>query len=206
MTTIITRLYADRRAARAVQKKLLKEKFREADVALISAKEGEDKGALEERLRKADVHRNAAPVYAERIAGGGAAVVVRADYRPLGARRIAREVLADSAAVDAGAAPEEHEVKTPPPDPRPFPSVLTDHPLFFRLDNDPGTGREPPTFSQLFGIPALTSWRPSQRPLTDKPGPILPFKTIDDRPRKKSVIEDHPRFSDRFGVPTIKHR
>ncbi|RDC71755.1 hypothetical protein DLJ49_12910 [Rhodovulum sp. 12E13] len=208
MTTIITRLYADRKAARAVRKKLLKQKFREADVDLIAAKEGDDAARIEAALERAMAHESAAKAYARPIAEGGAALVVRADYRPLGARRIAREILADSGAVDAGGAVEDRDVKLPP---KPayetlFPKVLKDHPLFFRIDSDPGSGREPQTFSELTGIPPLTNWRPGGQRLTERPGPILPFKTIDDRPRKKSVLEDHPRFSERFGVATIKHR
>jgi hypothetical protein len=192
MTTIITRLYADRKAARAVRKRLLKEKFRESDVDLVAAQEGDDAARIEAALSRAMVHESAVRAYAGRI----------------GARRIARGILADSNAIDAADAVEDHEVKLPPTPAheRIFPKVLKDHPLFFRVDGDPGTGREPQTFSQLTGIPALTNWRPGGQRLTGRPGPILPFKTIDDRPRKKSVMQDHPRFSDRFGVPTIKHR
>ena len=206
MTTIITRLYPDRKAARAVQKKLLKAKFREADVDVVTPREGDDRARVEARLKKARVHESAVPVYAEKLESGAAALVVRADYRPLGARRITREIVGESAPMASGAAPEEHTVKTPPPDPKPLPSVLTDHPHIFRLDNDPGSGREPKGFSWVFGLPTLTNWRPSSRPLTDRPGPILPFKTLDDRPRKKSVMEDHPRFSERMGMSTIRHR
>ena len=56
MTTIITRLYADRKAARAVRKKLLKQKFREADVDLIAATEGDDAARIEAALEKAMAH------------------------------------------------------------------------------------------------------------------------------------------------------
>lgn len=206
MTTIITRLYSDRRAARAVRKKLLEAKFREPSFDVISAREGEDRAKLESRLARAMVHADAVSGYAEKIMGGASAVVIRADYRPLGARRIAREIIAGSAPIESGTGPEEHEVKTPPPDPKPLPSVLTEHPLFLRIDGDPGSGREPQGFSRLFGLPTLTDWRVPGRSLTERHGPVMPFKALDDRPRKTSVMTDHPKFSERFGMPTLKER
>jgi len=207
MTTIITRLYSDRKAARAVRRKRLDAKFRERDFDVISAREGEDRARLEARLEKAMVHPDTVKSCAGKIAGGATTVVIRADYRPLGARRIAREIIAGSTSMQSGAQPEEHEIRTTPPDPALLPKVLTDHPLFLRSDRDPGTGREPQGLSAFLGLPTLTDWRVPGQSLTERRGPILPLKTIDDRPRSKSVLEDHPRFSeDKFGLPTIKQR
>lgn len=205
-TTIITRLYADTKAAQAVQSRLLERKFRRADVELVSAREGEDAKTLEARLKQAWVHESAAPVYAEKIAGGAAALVVQANYRPLGARRIVREVIAESAPLDVKAEHEEHEVKLQLEDQPLLPKVLTDHPLFLRIDGDPGTGRKAQGFSKPFGLATLTGWRMPGRKLSHRDGPIIPFKTIDTRPRKKSVMIDHPRFSQRLGWSTIKAR
>jgi hypothetical protein len=205
-TTIITRLYADTKAANAVRNRLLGAKFRTADVEVVSANEGEKAAALAARLKKAWVHESAAKAYAEKIAGGAAALVVQANYRPLEARRIAREIIAGSTPIDSGAAPEEHDVKMPLEDPSLFPSVLKDHRLFFRIDGDPGTGREPQSFSKLFGLRTLTQWRMPGKALSHREGPMIPFKTLNTRPRKKSVMRDHPLFSKRLGWATIKSR
>jgi hypothetical protein len=189
MTTIISRLYADPPAARAVGRKLSREGFRDADMDVISAREGEEASALERRLARAMLHPDAIPGYAERIAGGGAAVVVRADYTPLGARRIAREIFAASAPVQTNAGPEEHEVKTPPRKPG-LPTVLTDHPLFFRTDRDPGTGRELGLISSFLGLPTL-SGRGHRDSVSRPGGPVTEgyMAMVSRKPRAKSVIE-----------------
>lgn len=203
-TTIITRLYDDAKAAGAVRNRLIAKRFRTDDVVLVSAMEGETRAALKARLQAAHVNDAVTAPYAEKIAGGATALIVRADYRPLEARRIARETIAASSPVDMGGAAEEQEVRRPPEDPALFPKIFKDHRLFFRIDGDPGTGREPQGFSQIFGLRTLTSWRIPGQPLSRREGPIIPYRTLDSRPRKRSVMGDHPLFSKRLGWPTIK--
>ena len=207
MTTIISRLYADRPAAQAVRRKLSREGFRDADVDVISAREGDDADAIERRLRKAWVHEDAAPVYAGRIADGGTVLVVRADYRPLGARRIAYGIIEDSETVKSNASPEDHEIKTPPPKPG-LPTVLKDHPLFFRVDRDPGTGRELGRISDLLGLPTLTG-RGHRMSVQRPGGPVTDdfMPMVTRKPRRKSVIEGGGTvFSDAIGWKKVIHR
>lgn len=205
MTTIITRLYADKAAASAVYRKLSREGFRAPDMDVIAAREGDDAQATAARLKKARVHESVAPVYADKIASGAAALVVRADYKPLGARKIALGILDASDTMVSGAEPEEYFVKSPPPKPG-LPTVLSEHPLFFRIDRDPGTGRELGLMSDFIGLPML-SRRERKKSTMEYGGPVVPMETISRRPRSKSVIEGGGTvFSNALRWNTVKHR
>lgn len=147
MTTVITRLYADETKALAVAKRLRWEGFPRSAVQVVTTRTGEDQGTLAARMERVLVPAEAAPVYAGRVAGGNALLIVRATYKPLGAARIAREALERTGAIDVGDVPDDVYVKDPPDH---APSIMKDHPRFFTLpfedDDDFRAGPVTPAF------------------------------------------------------------
>lgn len=130
MTTVITRLYANESTARGVEDRLRWEGFPRSAIQVISAAPDQARDALAAKIIRARVAESTAPAYADKLGEGMALLVVRATYKPLGAVRIAKEVLERSNAIDAGIQPDEIYVKDGPDH---APSVLKDHPHFLTL-------------------------------------------------------------------------
>lgn len=208
MTTIISRLYADKKGADRVAKKLKLEGFRAKDMDVIVAKDGETAESVEDRLTEALTHPDAISTYAGKIVSGGAAVVVRCDYTPLGARKIARGILEASDAKKAGNVPQEHEVKRKVESPG-IPTLLEDHPLFFRIDLDPGAGREIGLISEYFGFSLLTNTERKKSVSPDGGGPVTGdfMPLLKTSPRQKSVMDEGgPIFSRALGWRLVTRR
>jgi hypothetical protein len=151
MTTVITRLYADTTKAEAVANRLRWEGFPRNSVRVISA-DGGDEEAVKARLSRADVNDAIVGSYASHLAAGGAALVIQATYKPLGAARIAREIVGKSDAVDAAS---EHNDYYMPDRPDHAPSVLKDHPRLMTLPLEPEDYRGGPISREL-GIRLLS--------------------------------------------------
>lgn len=131
MTTVITRLFDNEENARSIAAKLRDKRLPRRAVEVIAA-DGGDASAIAARLSRAMVHDEAVPVYAEHIAQGKAALVVRATYKPLGAARITRETLAGrESIVDVGEICDDYYVSDPP---NHAPGILSDHPHMFLSD------------------------------------------------------------------------
>ncbi len=124
MTTVITRMFEDETAAERAAKYLVLKGLPENAVEVIA---GGDPESLTDDLRKARVHEDAIAPYADSIAKGHAALIVRATYIPLGAPRITRDILARRQTVDMGDVMEEHYFTDPPERKK---SILSHHPRF----------------------------------------------------------------------------
>lgn len=130
MTTIITRLFASEEAAQRVANKLHWEGFPKRAYRVIPASAGSDAAAMEDRLKRAGVDPDAAAAYAGKLGDGGAVMVIHATYKPLGAARIAREILGRAETVDVGSVNDDFYV---PDGPQRASSVLKDHPRIMTL-------------------------------------------------------------------------
>lgn len=155
MITLITRLLANEDNARTIERKLHLESFPKKIVRVYTA-DGHPASDLAGKLAGDGVEEATATAYAERMASDGAAMLmVRATYKPLGAARIAREILAESETLDVGDVAEETRI---PEDPERNLSILSDHPRFLVLPLDPDDYRGGP-ISNEFGIPLLSKHR-----------------------------------------------
>ncbi len=125
MTTVITRLYAEKGAAQSAASKLQEKGLPRRAVQVISASGG---GDLQARMVKAMVDQKAATIYGKKLKGDAALLVVRATYKPLGAAVITRETLAKTDTVDVGKINDDYWM---PDGPQRDLSILEDHPRFF---------------------------------------------------------------------------
>lgn len=166
MTTVITRLYADRQSARGIQERLYREGFPRHQLSLVTMDEGDTSEQLKRRMERALVPDEAAEAYAARVAEGASLVVVRATYKPLNAVRIANETFASSGALPVNLSSQEFKVQTPKDH---APSILKDHPRFFT---------RPPTGDHIGG------------PLSDQFG----FRLLAAHKRRDSVLKDGKLF------------
>jgi len=154
MTTVITRLFANKEVADRVSTTLYWEGLPNNQLSVLVADAGESAEALTARLTKAQVPEGSAPVYAGRLAEGGALLVARATYKPLGAAQIVREVTVRAGAIPVDGVEDDVYV---PDGPDHAPSVLKDHPRFFTLPIEPEVPVGPIT-AQL-GMRMLSSRR-----------------------------------------------
>ncbi len=131
MTKIITRYFDSTAKARAAEKDLI---FVErVSPNIIHVFEGADD--IVGSLAKFSVDPTTADAYRQRLETGGAVVLVRAGYKPLGVAQITRDVAAQSGAIDMGDLVEEVTVRD---DPQFAPSILDDHPLMMSRPRQPG--------------------------------------------------------------------
>jgi hypothetical protein len=229
MTTVISRLYENEAAARAVETRL-RYKMLPRNTFRVYA-DPDDKELLD-RLEAAGVEKATAQTYAKRVAGGNAVVVVRTTYKPLGAARIAREALAETTPIDLGDAVEEIRVKDGPD---PSPRVMKDHPRFLTMPSYP-SDHSPGLMSRSIGLPLLSPRRKRSSAMSGGrfmsrafwPMPLLkkkrkassamsggrymsktfwPVALISKKERRNSVIRDgdYP-ISRAFGWPLLSGR
>lgn len=155
MTTIVSRLYADPATAQAIAAQL-------TDMGLpASACDVLGPEADAARIRAARVAVGAANAYAACLASqGGALVVARVPFSPIGAARAAIKIADSAASVDLGIA-DQNAYQAEQPDARLFLSVLTDHPRFASHDLRPGYSKVYGPVTELFGLPMLSRRRGS---------------------------------------------
>lgn len=179
MTTIITRVFPDVAAAEAAVNRLNLKGFPRRDRQIIVAGD-----KAEAAMKRAQVHETAIAPYTKRLAAGNVVLVVKATYKPLGAARITREVLAKSDTIDTGAVIDDFSV---PWTPERAPSVLKDHPLFLSLPDMEQPGR----ISTAFGMPLLKE-RKTKRSLMSHDRRMSrmfwPMPLLSKRKRSSSVI------------------
>ncbi|MEM6741297.1 MAG: PucR family transcriptional regulator [Pseudomonadota bacterium] len=199
MTTVITRYFEDAAQGRAVADKLVEsEGFPEWIVRVY-----ETSARLTNTLTEAGVKPEAVKAYAERMGYGGAIVLVRAGYKPLGVARTTRRVLAEGGAVDLGGLNEEARVKE---DRIPVPKVLEGQPLLLTRKRDPKST----TFHMAnWPIPLLIrSRRKPLRPVIPPHGRMAnwPIPLIWRRaPYTGSIIAPHARMAN-FPIPLLSDR
>jgi hypothetical protein len=157
MTTIISRLYADPAVAAEVAGRLAAAGFPAQTYDLLAA--DSDLAGLPGRITAARVRARAAATYADRLASGGAMIVVRAPFSPIGAARQAMEIVDQAASVDICRA-VQNDYQSEQPDGRLFLSVLTDHPRFLSQDLRPGYSSAYGPVTELFGMRILSRRKP----------------------------------------------
>jgi hypothetical protein len=205
-TTLITRLYATPEAAEAVRKDLSWRGFPPYQMRLFAKKKGEGAKTLAKRMVDAHVADAAAETYSKKVSTGAALLVVMADYRPLNALRIAREVIGASESVDAGVAEEEYKVDTGKDH---APSIFRHHPHILtmrREDPEPWT----PRFSDQIGFPLLST-KPRKSSVISG-GKFMskkfwPGALLRSKPRKPSVLSGGPHMTTRFWpMPLVSNK
>ena len=226
MTTLYTRLYADEKTANAVRDRLYRAGFPRHVMRLISGRDGEGHEGLAQRISRARVPERAAAVYTESVASGNVLLVVEAGYKPLGARKIGKKVLAETDPLPANLESEDFKV----PKLRDHaPSVMKEHPRFLTASPDPDHIGGP--LSDQFGFNLISSHR--RRNSVNKGGHIFPFamvtkgrnansamkggsfisrifwpmKLVTNAPRRRSAMRGggHP-LSRLLGLPTTSSR
>lgn len=155
MTTIVSRLYASKSKAQAVADALHAEGFPAAIVDVIEAGAGDTAAAI----RAARVPAASAAIYAGQMSAGGKALVVcRAPFNPIGAARLAMQIVDAHDPLRSGVADENAYVSEAARSDL-YLSVLTDHPRFFSMDMIPGADLARGLISNAFGIPLLSRGR-----------------------------------------------
>lgn len=192
MTTIHTRLYSNQRIARSVQDRLYREGFPRHVMRVFNANSGEDVSAIEQRISAACVPAREAAVYAENVARGATLLVVEANYKPLGAVIIGREVLEGTDSIPCNIECEEFKVATRP-DHAPY--VLKDHPRFFTTSPDQDLVGGP--LSDQLGILMLAAKRRFNSAI-EGGGLMFPFSALTHRKKAKSAIKGGYFFSRSF--------
>ena len=172
MTKVITRCFDSTTRAQAVKHELLVERFPAGIIRLF-----DDANGLPDTLTAAHVDAATAKAYQERVAAGGAVVLVNAGYKPLGVAKTARDVMARHGAADMGDLVEEVFVKDKPCQSS---SILESHPLFLSKKRDP----------------ANTNYH-----MADWPIPLISRR----KPNTESLIRPHARMAD-FPIPLISNR
>jgi hypothetical protein len=196
MTTIITRLYPDLATAKTVVAALESGGHDASTIDLIT-KSGD--GPVEARMSAARVRAPSAAAYAPGIDKGGALVVVRAPFSPIGTARNAIKVVNRTPALDVGLADEDVYIRE---EPRIYTAgkVLPGTTFFmsnpFRvtkhghvLGQNPIIAAKPRTSAIAGGAYMSTKF--------------WPMKLISAPKERTSAIRGGFLFSSIFGIPTV---
>ena len=150
MTTIITRLYADRATADQVAGTLQASGLAGDAIDVITG------GDAVAAMRAARMSKASAAAYGPGVAAGHALLVVRAPFNPMGAARKVAEIMDATPSHKVGLARESEYIREQLDD-RHWSSILKDHPRFFSQDMIPGFGRMRGTVSGAFGLRLLSA-------------------------------------------------
>ena len=201
MTNVITRLYEEKATAEQAEVLLRQEGLPRNSAYVISA-DGEDAKALEDRMLRADVHEDAASAYASKVAAGKTLLVVRTTYKPLGAARIARELLSNFTAIDVGPVTDDHFF---PDGVEKAPSVLKDHPLIMTPVQYPNNDNY---YMANWPLPLISRRKPDPYSIFPRHARMadFPIPLIDGRkPYTHSIFPRHARMAN-FILPLISKR
>ena len=174
MTKIITRYFDSVETARAVKHELVqRQRFSVRILDLYHKDEG-----LADKLIRQHVDPETARAYQQKMAAdGGAVILVRATYKPLGVAVTSREVMDGMGAADMGSLTEETYVRDVP---NLTLSVMTDHPHFLTRPRDPDS----------------TTYH-----MADWPFPLISRKP----PFTGSIVPPHGRMAN-WPIPLISRR
>jgi hypothetical protein len=190
MTTVITRYFDSVEQARSVKYELVR--HRGFSLRILSFYEEVD--GLVDALNAQSVEIETARAYEERMARGGAVILVRAGYKPLSVPDTTREVMVEMGAAYMGSLTEEVYVKNQL---RPMLSILANNPLMLLRPSD------------------LTS---SSLPMADWPIPLISRRktfaeTLFPRharmanfPWPPLMSDSEFSFSKMLGIPTVIRR
>ncbi|WP_342076970.1 hypothetical protein [Yoonia sp. SS1-5] len=190
MTTVISRLFPDEASAHdAVDRLQFKGvPARECDVFVA--------GVDAARLERAMVNDDATSHYVSALNGGQALVVVRTTYRPLGAAKLTREVLAARGGVETPGVTEDYFV--PGTTFHDSKSILKDHP---RVLSSPYELKFRGPVTSNFGLPMLKAHRQKRSVISGgryMSRAFWPMKLVSQKSRKKSVISGGRYMSKAF--------
>lgn len=187
MTKVITRYFSSAKRARMARKDLLFiERFPYAIIHLIDQADG-----AAEYLKDQDVLPETADLYAEKLGVGGAVLLVRAGYKPLGAAQIVRDVTAALGAESLGVT-EEVTVKEANLH---APSVDTYHQLVMSAPRDPGDTNY---YQANWPIPLISRRKPFTYSLVEPHAHMADVfwpLTIRVKPYSWSLFDDHARMA-----------
>ncbi|MEM0946752.1 MAG: PucR family transcriptional regulator [Pseudomonadota bacterium] len=198
MTIVITRYFNDPKSVRAATEELLLRRRFSLKIIRVF----EDAQTLARDLKAEQVDPSAAAAYAQRMANGGAVLLVLAGYKPLGVAQITRDVAREFGAVDMGDLVEEVYVKEQV---RPTLSILDDHPhMMFRPRYPEST-----TYHMAnWPIPLINRRKPYDDSLFPRHARManigLPL-TIRREPYSESMFPRHARMAD-FPIPLLSQR
>ncbi|MEM7641470.1 MAG: PucR family transcriptional regulator [Pseudomonadota bacterium] len=199
MTTVITRYFDNAEQAVSVRRELVNQRRFPLNILRVY----DDPDGLADRLIAADVPPEAAREYQSRMADGGAVLMVRARYKPLGGAGIAREVMAEMGAADLGDLPQEAVIKDVE---KPGLSILTDHPHFLLRRRDPSSTNY---HMADWPIPLISRRRPFNRSLLSSPHARMadwPIPLLSDRqPYSEMSFPRHKRMAD-WPIPLLSDR
>ncbi|MCX7890127.1 MAG: hypothetical protein N2422_10460 [Rhodobacteraceae bacterium] len=201
MTTIVSRLYADARAANAAAGALKAAGMPASAVDVITR--GGDTAAA---LKAARVGKASAAAYAPRIEAGNALVVARAPLQPFGLARRVMDTLDRFESIHVpGAVPDDYVRETIGS--RYALSVLTSHPRIFSQDFTPGSLISRGPVTALFGLPMLKAHRTRRSAMTGTrfmSRAFWPMPLISRRPRR--IHAGAWKISEALGIPTLSRR
>ncbi len=198
MTQIITRYFESAQQAHEARSELVR--INRLSPSILDVYEQAD--GLFEALVAQSVRDDTARAYQARIANGGAVMLVRAGFKPLGVAKITRELTAAMGAVDLDPLVEEVYVKDAP---KLGVSILEGHPHILKVRREPGTTN----FHMAdWPIPLISRRKPAANSLTSRTFHLteFAFPLIDRRkPFTGSIFPPHARMAN-FPIPLISRR
>ena len=190
MTTIISRVYADKATAEGVVAKLREAGHPEANIDMISAGDAD----MAESLAKSRVGDTAAAVYTDMLKGKASMVVVRCLLTPFGAARNAMSIVDGAESLPADLPSQNRYVREQPQTGR-FLSVMTDHPLM--LTSKYELRRERHRMSDVMSWRLLSPSRPRTSAISGgrfMSQRILPFPLLSRKKSKQTAIPGGKRM------------
>lgn len=198
MTKVITRYFESAEQARSVRHELLHRRRFSGRIVRLYEKPDD----LAEVLKATNVAAQTAEAYQDRVATGGAVLLVLAGYKPLGVAKTTREVTAAMGAANLDDLVEEVIVKDQP---KTSLSVLQDHPHMLTREKDP---HDTNVHMANWPIPLISRRKPSRMSLfgTHARMANFPIPLISRRkPFTWSIIGRHARMAN-FPIPLISKR
>lgn len=198
MTTIITRLYPDLATAQSVSATLMS---RGHDAATIDVITSRGDGAVEDRMKAARVQAASAAAYAPGIGKGGALLVVRAPFSPIGTARDAIRVVNRTPALKVGLDDEDVYIRE-----RPRADVAGK--VMSGTNYFMSNPYRSSTHGHIFGQNPIIQSRPRTSAI---PGGAYmskmfwPMKLVSTGRQASSAIKGGFLFSSIFGIPTVIH-
>lgn len=184
MTTIITRYFESEDQARMAERALVYEKQLSPTIVRVY----DEADGLADTLIAANVLPETAQAYQTRMAKGGAVILVRAGYKPLGVSKITREVVSEMGAADLGDLNEAVFYKD---ERKRSLSILTEHPFMLTRLKD----RKDKTYHMAdWPIPLISKRKPYDEMVIPRHGRManFPIPLISRRkPYTKSLIPRH---------------
>ncbi len=198
MTQIITRYFESAEQAREAQHELVK--IHRLSNRIVDVFDNAD--GLTDALTAHHVSEKTAQAYQDRMANGGAVMLVQAGYKPLGVARIVRDVTAQMGAADLGSLVQEVTIKDAP---KLGVSILEGHPHILKVNKDPASTNH---HMADWPIPLISRRKPGANSLTTRGFQFTKvFWPLTDRrqPFTASIFPPHARMAN-FPIPLISRR